>query len=154
MTPPPILQKLERFKPEEARILAQWLEKNPVGANLGLRLLELLEDLTKKEGRPIADFMADIPPGDKLQPKERGRLWRQSLERRLHPGLKAHAEAFAAEVRSLGLPEGAAIEPPQNFEGRNFTLQVAFSDKEELRRRLRALEKSLEEREWNGLWKF
>jgi hypothetical protein len=154
MTPPALIQRLQRFSPEEARLLAAWLEENPVGMNLGLQILELLEDLSKKEGRPTADFFAELPQGEQIQPKERGRLWRDKLEQRLHPHLKAHAAAFEQGHRRLGLSGGIEIEPPQGFEGRNFTLKVSFSDKEELRRRLLEVTESLEKRDWAWLWEF
>lgn len=154
MTPPALLQRLERFSPDDAKILAQWLEKQPVGINLGLQLLELLEDLAKKEGRPVSDFFAEMPEGEQLQAKERGRVWRERLERRLHPHLKAHASAFAGILRCLALPEGAEIDPPQGFEGRGYTLKVSFADKEELRQRLLRVAESLEKEDWEGLWEF
>ena len=154
MIPPAVLKRLERFPAREALALTQWLQDNPVGTNLALHLLELLEDLSKKETRPATDFFEDIPSGEQLQSKERGRLWRDSLERRLHPHLKAHAASFMVQLRKLGLPEGLEIEPPQNFEGRNFTLRISFSDKGELRRRLQALESSLEAKEWDRLWDY
>ena len=154
MTPPALIQRLQRFSPEDARLLAAWLEENPVGMNLGLQLLELLEDLSKKERRPIADFFAELPPGEEIQPKERGRLWRDNLEKRLHPHRKAHAAAFEQGLRGLELPEGLEIEPPQGFEGRNYTLKVSFADKEELRRRLLEAGQCLEKRDWAWLWEF
>lgn len=154
MTPPALLRRLERFSPAESRLLADWFQENPVGLNLGLQLLELLEDLSKKERRSVADFFDLQPGGEQVQPKERARLWRDSLEQRLHPHRTAHRAAFEARVRGLALPEGVEIEPPQGFEGRNFTLRLRFADKEELRRRLLEMGQSLEKRDWDWLGEF
>ncbi|HKY61948.1 MAG TPA: hypothetical protein VJR29_00880 [bacterium] len=154
MTPPAILQRLERLSPPEAQLLRDWFQENPVGLNLGLQLLDLLEDLAKKERRPLADFFSLIPGDERIQPKERARQWRDRLEQRLHPHRTAHRAAFAERIRGLDLPEGVEIDPPQGFEGPNYTLRVRFADKEELRRRLLELGQSLEKRDWAWLWEF
>lgn len=142
-----IERRLKRFPPDEAKALGLWLQDKPLGINLALQFLEQISDLKVKTGKSAADLLSELleeVSAKDLQSKELGRRLRDAADRRLHPQRHAHELAFETWQKGLGLPSGARVKPPQNFEGKTFTLQVEFSDPDSLRLALEALKLSLE----------
>jgi len=154
---PAVRRRLERFSPEDAAFFTAWLGENPVGANLSLQILEDLEDLLKREGRGLSEILSSELSrieGEELPPKEIARRLRDALQVRLHPHRLAHEAAFSGLVRRLGLPSGARLKAPQNFEGRTFQLQLEFSNLQNLHQILQDLQRSVQEGPWDEIWDF
>lgn len=151
-------RRLKRFPPEEAKVLAEWLQSKPIGINLALQFLEQISDLKTKTGQGAAvllqELLEEVSAKD-LHSKELGRRLRDAVERRLHPQRHAHEAAFEAWQQRLVLPPKARIKAPQNFEGKTFTLQLEFTKPEDLRLGLEALLQSLEKRDlWEEMYRF
>lgn len=151
-------RRLKRFSPPEAQALGAWLKDKPVGINLALQFLEQISDLKTKTGKDaaalLAELLAEVSAKD-LHSKELGRRLRDAVDRRLHPQRHAHELAFEAWTKRLHLPGGTRVTPPQNFEGKTFTLKVEFASKEALSAALRALTASLESNPaWDEIDKF
>lgn len=151
-------RRLKRFSPPEAQALGEWLQNKPIGINLALQFLEQVSDLKTKTGQDAASLLAELldeVSAKDLHSKELGRRLRDAVDRRLHPQRHAHELAFEAWMKSLNLPAGARVAPPQNFEGKTYTLKVEFVSKEALSAALRTLSASLESNPaWDGLDKF
>ncbi len=154
---PAVHRRLSLFPSRDQLPIASWLIQNPVGTNYALQILENLEDLARKEDQAPASVLFQtlgILKGDKLQPKDLGRQIRDELSRRIHPSSHSHRETFEAWARHLSLPEGSELLPPQNFEGRRYTLGIAFESTPVLRERLEAALELLDHPEWERLWEF
>ena len=151
-------RRLKRFPPKEAKVLGEWLQSKPIGINLALQFLEQISDLKIKTGKDAASLLQELleeVSAKDLHSKELGRRLRDAVERRLNPQRYAHEAAFEAWQKRLGLPPQARIKPPQNFEGKAFTLHLEFTAPEELQRALEALSLSLEKRDlWEGMNRF
>ncbi len=151
-------RRLKRFPPQESESIRAWLEDMPIGINLAQQILEQLEDLRKKTGNKASDLLHQALvelASQEVQPKELGRRLRRLFEKRLHPAQSSHQERFEEAVRALALPQGCRVQPPQNFEGRGYTLRLEFSSLEELKEKLTGLGVSLEKAEaWRKLWEF
>jgi len=151
-------RRLKRFSPPEARALGEWLRNKPIGINLALQFLEQVSDLKTKTGQDAASLLAELldeVSAKDLHSKELGRRLRDAVDRRLHPQRHAHELAFEAWTKSLTLPAGVRVVPPQNFEGKTYTLKVEFVSKEALSAALRTLVASLESNPaWDRLDKF
>ncbi|MCC7344904.1 MAG: hypothetical protein IT573_08175 [Deltaproteobacteria bacterium] len=151
-------RRLKRFSPPEAQALGAWLKDKPVGINLALQFLEQVSDLKAKTGKDAAALLAELldeVSAKDLTSKELGRRLRDAADRRLHPQRHAHESAFEVWQKGLSLPSGVRVQPPQNFEGKIFTLRVEFSDAEGLHRILERLSESLRTVEaWKELGRF
>ena len=151
-------RRLKRLPPKEAKALGEWLQSKPIGINLALQFLEQISDLKTKTGKDVEallqELLEEVSAKD-LHSKELGRRLRDAIDRRLNPQRCAHEAAFEAWQKRLGLPPQARIKPPQNFEGKSFTLQLEFTGPEDLRRGLESLSLSLEKRDlWEAINSF
>ena len=60
-------------------------------------------------------------------------LFRSFLRRRRYPHLSAAEERFRTLLRELPLASGLRVQPPRDFEGTRFALQLEFETAEEAR---------------------
>ena len=141
-------RRLQRFSPQDSKVLADWFRSKPMGINLALQFLEQIEDLAKITGQSPASLLPELlaeVSASELHSKELGRRLRDAVDRRLHPQRHAHEAAFTAWVEGLKLPPGVLLKPPQNFEGRTFCLQILFSSPGDLAQSLQGVEDSLQQ---------
>lgn len=154
---PAILSRLSRFPSRDQLPIASWLIHNPIGTNYAMQILGHLEDLARKEEHSPAHLLTQVLAPlktDKLQPKDLGRQVRDQLAKKLHPASEGHREAFEAWTRTLKVGSSVRIHPPQNFEGTQYKLEVAFEDPQELRKSLARVLQSLDEDFWEKLKEF
>jgi hypothetical protein len=78
-------------------------------------------------------------------PAARARVLR-ALRIKRFPILTRLEQRHAERHRALGLPGGARIVPPRDFEGDGFRLEARVSSPEDLERLTRALDAALRER--------
>lgn len=154
---PAVHKRLSGFPSRDQVPIGSWLLQNAVGTNYALQILDQLDDLSRREECGAAKVLfgvLSLLPADKLQPKEIGRRLRDELQRRLHPASGEHRAAFEDWSGALKLPENVRLIPPQNFEGRQFTLALGFESTEELRQRLEASLALLKNPDWEKIWSF
>ena len=154
---PAVQKRLGAFPSRDQNPIASWLIQNPVGTNYALQILDSLDDLSRREQAGASQILFRILASltvDKRQPKEIGRRLRDEFQRHLHPQSRNHQEAFERWMRALPLPEQARLSPPQNFEGRRFTLALGFDSTEDLKAKLKASLKMLGRPEWEKIWSF
>lgn len=139
--------ELAAMPAEEAEALARLFRRLKAGLNLQREILTRLREIALREGISVAGVLAspaiqeirDDPGGD---PNEKTRALRDLLRRRRYPSLSAAEDRFRALLRELPSAPGLRLQPPRDFEGRRFSLQLEFDTPEEacsLREKLDAL---------------
>ena len=154
---PAVQKRLGQFPSRDQSSIASWLIQNTVGTNYALQILEHLDDLSRREEASASQIFFRVLASlsvHKRQPKEIGRRLRDDLQRILHPTSGGHQNAFEAWARALPLPDQARVIPPQNFEGKQFTLALAFDSTDDLREKLKASLETLASSEWEKIWSF
>ncbi|MCE5271170.1 hypothetical protein LLH00_07790 [bacterium] len=101
---------------------------NP-GGNLLRRWLGFLTSISRRSGQTLEDILADSRITDILLDAQTARsAGRELVSRRLtelrYPESTALRQRFAETVKSLGLPEGVKVEPPEALEGDR--LRISF----------------------------
>jgi hypothetical protein len=154
---PAVTTRLNRFSHQDRRLVASWLIRNPVGTNCALQILKNLEDLSKKAGQAPALMLSRVladTATDEIPPKALGKKIRDILHQRLHAQSTEHQERFQKFVESLNLPPDADLQPPQNFEGDIYTLQIRFTGPQSLKQSLETLLASMETSPWGKIKEF
>lgn len=111
-----------------------------------MEILEGLRDIAGRKGTGIDSVLHNsrFSAFQKQQDADRGRLLRQlrSLIYRLrYPALCRMEEDFYLRKKNLGPGADLDIEPPRNFEDDTYTAKISFSSAEQLRERIRDLER-------------
>lgn len=130
---------LGRMEPEIAARMADLLVSLRFGANKQREVIELAEEISKREGRSIAALLEapelttllSDPDADRAQ---KGNRLRTYLYSRRFPALSAARKRFDILSRSVCPDPEARLTPPPGFEGRNFQLTLSFSGRADLAR--------------------
>ena len=128
-----VVSLLERLRPgrNKRRQLVTWLTE--IGRREGLTLGEIIS------GQRIGEILAS---GSLSRPQKEKQV-RARLKTRRYPHLSLLEKEQKKLINSLNLPPGIRLEPPPNFEGLDFSIQITFSDLEELREGASVLERLL-----------
>ncbi|MEJ5359732.1 MAG: ParB/RepB/Spo0J family partition protein [Desulfobacterales bacterium] len=131
----------------EAEALALLFRRLKAGLNVQREILTRLREIALREGISIASVL-ESPAVQELRddggsdPNEKTRALRELLRRRRYPFLSAAEDRFRALLRELPSAPGLRLQPPRDFEGKRFSLQLEFETPEEacsLREKLDAL---------------
>lgn len=128
--------ELARMPAEAAEALAGLFRRLRAGLNVQREILTHIREIALREGIPVRELLAspeltallDETGGD---PNETTRRVRRLLRQRRYPHLSAAEERFRTLLRELPLASGLRVQPPRDFEGTRFTLQLQFETAEE-----------------------
>ena len=135
----PTAAALGQMAPEVAETLASLFVALRFGLNKQREVVELLEEIARRERRSLAEVL-DEPDlaallgdanGDRAL---KGQRLRAALRRRRFPALTAAERRFEVLRRRLPLTPEAQLLAPAGFEGRHYQLTLSFSSRAELAR--------------------
>ncbi|MCX7822636.1 MAG: ParB/Srx family N-terminal domain-containing protein [Syntrophobacterales bacterium] len=129
-----------------ALVLATWDEESRHGmlrllkklrcsVSIQREILESVEDLGRAKNIPYSEVLREIEVvlGDQnLSPREGTERVRHFLKALLFPNLMARRNSFEKTLKSLELPYGVELKPPDQFEGDEWEMKVRFSKPQEL----------------------
>ncbi len=144
----PMALEVGRHPEETAGALTGLFSRLKPSLNRQREFLELLREISLREGVGIADILREPEPGsilgDPAADRNRtSRLLRDYLVRRRFPHI-ARAEADVARaIEALGLGADVSLSPPRHFEGGAFTLALSFRDRRGLERQRDTLDAML-----------
>ncbi len=136
--------ELARLPADAAEVLAAVLRRLKAGLNVQREILTHTHEIVLREGISVRDLLASPEVAALLDeagddPNERTRRLRRFLRTRRFPQLSAAEDRCRALLRELPLAPGLRMQPPRDFEGTRFALQLEFATAEEalaLRERL------------------
>lgn len=155
--PQAVIALLAGFSESDRSVLARWLAESRIGVNYALQILQQLQDVSKKTGSSPGAWLQDFlraPEIETMSHKQLGKALRDELKRQLQPRLVAHEAKFAALVEELNLPSRTRLQPPQNFEGDLYRLEISFKTCDELEQKLEVLSQALQKKAWRSLDEF
>ncbi len=120
----------------EAEMLAEVFRRLKTGLNVQREILTRLREIALREGSSIAQVLEspairkiwDDRDGD---PNQKTRALRSLLRQRRYPFLSAAEDRFRALLRELPAAAGLRLQPPRDFEGTRFSLQLEFESPQE-----------------------
>ena len=100
--------------------------------------MTLIEEIAIRESLPITDVLAAADLAAALEDREidesrKAARLRAYLRGRRFPHIALAEREFLENVKALGMKKGFRLTPPQNFEGTEYILHMAFKDTDELR---------------------
>lgn len=105
-----------------------------IGARLGCNVADVLQ-----QGSVQAVLQRPLGRNEAIK------ALKQALRRLRYPQLSAAEQRLAELARSLRLPSGVRIEPPENLEGEHLAVTVRARSAAELRAQVRALEVAVQQ---------
>jgi len=125
--------KWDDILPDEREALFDELQKLSLNSNKWGDILVWLADISKRDKggalaivREIQASLASI-----TDPIQLSQLFREELERRRFPRLKAQQEKFQSVLKEAKLPKSLQIEPSPYFESRDIFLKTKISSQED-----------------------
>ena len=136
---------LGQMAPEVAEALASLFVALRFGLNKQREVVELIEEIARREGRSLQEVLAEpwlaallADAGDDRA--RTGHQLRAALRRRRFPALTAAERRFEALRRRLPLTPQVQLLAPAGFEGRQYQLTLSFSSRAELARHRNTLD--------------
>lgn len=128
-----VVSLLERLRPgrNKRRQIVTWLTE--IGRREGLTLGGIIRD----------QRMEEILASDSLSRPKKEKQVRARLRTRRYPHLSRLEKDQKKLINSINLPSFIRLEPPPNFEGLDFSIQITFAGLEELREGAGVLERLL-----------
>ncbi len=144
---PQLAIRLLDLEEADRQAIARLLVTLRPGANRQRQILEILQDLSRKEEVPIYQILKE--PGieeilnhEKLNPPQKTEKLYSYLRKRLFPRLVAQEEAFRKWADSLS-GAGMRVIPSQAFEKDTYFLQIEFTDSQDLYKKWQKLGEKL-----------
>jgi len=140
---PKVAARLLDFSEAERKaVLSLFRELSPTSSRQR-ELLELLEDLSRREEKDLITILEDkeikaILTNEKLNPPQKTEKLYLHLKERLMPHLQTLEKEFKKLAHQLG-HLGARLKAPSGFEKDSFSLELEFKDLEELRQKMTSL---------------
>lgn len=112
--------------------------------NQQLQLFQYLEEISKREGRPIRDIVdgtkiRTIMQDTNMNNPQKAKAIAATLKNIRFPALSGAQKAFKKGVDRLSLPSGVSIVPPPFFEGVEYRLEIVFTNGKELADKIQKL---------------
>ena len=130
---------LAGLKKEEAIRFAEIFDMLKLGFSKQKECVALVSEIAMREDISIMDVFSDAhfletvnPKDDRDVPLKTKRV-RRYLKKRRFPALSKAEEDFEATLKTLHLSGGAAITPPQFFEGNSYMLRFPFSSPQDIK---------------------
>ncbi len=144
----PTALALAGMAPETAALFAGLFNQLKMSLNKQKDVLELTWEISRRDGTAPESVLREAPVRTILaEDTDRNRqtnALRQYLQQRRFPELTRARERFREQVKRLKLPPGARLAPPQDFEGKAFTLSLSFKTRQDLQRQAQAVQRLLD----------
>jgi ParB family chromosome partitioning protein len=133
----PVAEELARREPAEALRLGKLLFNLRVSLNKQREILLLLDEISRRENRPIEAVLDDpgaasILASEESDHNQRTAALRHYLRVRRYPALNRARRRFESELRRLRLGDGMQLNAPKDFEGTTYRLTLNFDSPERL----------------------
>lgn len=140
---PKVAVRLLDLAEEDRRAIIELFQKVSPSASRQRQLLEILEDLSRRDEIPIKEILQEteirnLLEAEKLTPSQKENAVYRLLLGKLMPRLKALEEELQA-LQKLVSPAGK-LKPHPSFEKKGFVLELEFKDLEELKQKLLSLQ--------------
>jgi len=131
--------KLKPYDKETISAFVTLFSKIRTGLNKQKEIITHLHEIAAREGNSISDIIESDDTSaildnisSDMDDNRKGNLVRSMLLKRRYPHLTEAKERFAANSKKLDLKGGVRLDPPVDFEGREYTFTFKFSTVEEL----------------------
>jgi len=146
--PVPIAQRLLQMDAEDAEAVCDLFGEIRAGLNVQREILDNAQETTLREGVSLrevltGDDLMQIREDPDLQRPHKTALIRKSIKFRRYPVLTATEERFNRRARALDLPGNVKLIPPAGFEGPDYSLNLKFRSRAQLREHKEILERLL-----------
>lgn len=150
---------LEAWSPADADFFLGLVERYQLGTNKQKQILELLEDLRRREQRPVREIWeesgaASVERREELAPSDRFQQFRHLLRLRRFPILGEYEERAERLQRALDLPGPVQLRLPPYFEGDHLDVVLRVSSTAELRSLLELLDALVDRDELKELFEL
>jgi len=121
-------------------------------------VIQWIVEIASREGRSPKkiledDALTEVMNSSKMSNPIKSKMIVEILRKERFPSLMKAITEFKRRVSSLSLPQGVKVIPPPFFEGKNYRLEVGFSQGEELRKKMEALSGQLGLEQITDFWK-
>ncbi len=152
-----IRQILEMDHPSGEAIV-QWILNLKLNFNQQLKFIEYINDISIKENKSIARLLAEnhfmMTSGEnRLNTPQKAKRTLALLRARRMPYLAQSERTFERFIANLNLPDGVRILHPPFFESQGYRLEMAFTDGEDLKKKIKDLEQKKEIEMIGDPWK-
>jgi ParB family chromosome partitioning protein len=135
----PVALQIIRLEPDDANAMIGLFNRVGAGLNVQRELLDLLSDISRRDGIALAQLLDQIPVvstrnNKDLPSSQQLHQIRQALKKKRYPTLCRVETDFRQAVKSLALSGRIKIEPPRFFEGRSYRISVTVETREQLKR--------------------
>lgn len=102
-------------------------------------LIRMIREIAAIEERMISEIFAMVKIDDLANEPDTDRAVkirriRQLLKQRRYPEISGFEKAYYARIKRLNLPESVHLQPPADFEGKDFMMQCTFQDLSEFKK--------------------
>jgi hypothetical protein len=107
-------------------------------------VIQWIVEIASREGRSPKEILEDdavtgVMNSSKMSNPIRSKTIVKTLRKRRFPSVVKAETAFKKGVSRLSLPQGLKITPPPFFEGKRYTLEIGFTQGEELNEKVEKL---------------
>lgn len=143
--PLPVALKLDQLEVSDALNFVKLFEYLKPSLNKQREILTLVEEIAFRENSTMHQVLQenglrDILQHEQLDINQKTRMIRRYLRMRRFPALTKAEQRFNRRMQALKLDKNIRLTPPQNFEGRNYTLTFDFKNLAELKDRKAGLD--------------
>jgi len=138
------VEGLIQFPNQDRRTLCDLFSKIRFNVNQQLQLFDLLSDITLRDHKSIAEFIAEdtmkrILDDEAMNTPQKARAFLDRCRRIRYPLLYRAEKRFKSDVESLKLPREVEIADPEYFEPSEFKMEIQFKDGAHLKNVIRKL---------------
>lgn len=144
----PMAERLQQMGAEDAETVFELFSELNAGLNVQREILDhaqetaLREEISLRELLTGADIMQIRADAD-LQGPHKTALIRKLMKFRRYPVLTAAQERFNRRAGELGLPGNMKLDPPAGFEGPDYSLNLKFNSRTQLKEQNKIIERLL-----------
>jgi hypothetical protein len=133
--------ELIRMPDAEAAAVAELLVSVPLSLNRQREALALIREISRREDLDLAAVvygpeLARIAQDPEMDLPRKGKALLGAIKRRRFPSRFSFEASFEQKRRKLALGEGMSLQPPPNFEGSRYVLQLSFQSANQLEEQL------------------
>ena len=148
---------LAGFTPQERKSLLPLLL--PSGQNKMKGILEDLKEISRRNDIPAKKVLSskeilDIMGSEKLSPLQKADKIRLILMKKRYPALSSRKESFDSLLKKLRLPKNIMVKPSPFFEEENFSVNISFGNRKELKINLVKLQELAAKQEFAEIFKL
>jgi ParB family chromosome partitioning protein len=142
--------ELGKYEQDVAIFIAELFMELKLSLNKQREILTLIKEIAYREGLGIRELLKEkaikeIINAEDLDRTQKTKKFRLYLKQRRYPEITKAEKNFENGVKNLKLGLGLQLNPPKNFEGKTFTLNLFFDNFDELEDRKAILDKMLKD---------